>query len=43
MKAFATLAPAITEIDILVAMLSNFGPGVLANFGPPPSLNVRSL
>jgi len=22
----------------LVAMLSNFGPGVLANFGPPPVL-----
>jgi phospholipase/carboxylesterase len=27
---------------VRVAMLSNFGPGVLANFGPPPSLNVRS-
>jgi hypothetical protein len=27
---------------LALAMLSNFGPGVLANFGPPPSLNLRS-
>jgi hypothetical protein len=26
----------------LLAMLSNFGPGVLANVGHPPSLNLRS-
>jgi hypothetical protein len=29
--------------DMEMALLANFGPVVLADFGPPPSLNLRSL